>query len=116
MDKTLTAKQALEAIEENVDNYYAMSLDSYPFSRDPAFVREAYKLLLKATAGNWKPVNQELVRKTNAEFARYYKATQISYKLVKEQKERRKFKGEDSLEVRWDEIVYSPMIPRRRKK
>ncbi len=116
MDKTLTAKQALEAIEENVDNYYALSLDSYPFSKDPAFVREAYKLLLKATAGNWKPVNQELVRKTNAEFARYYKATQISYKLVKEQKERRKFKGEDSLEVRWDEIVYSPMIPRRRKK
>ena len=114
MDKTLTAKQALEAIEENVDNYYALSLDSYPFSRDPAFVREAYKLLLKATAGNWKPVNQELVRKTNEEFARYYKATQISYKLVKEQKERRK--GEASLEVRWDEIVYSPMIPRRRKK
>ena len=116
MDKTLTAKQALEAIEENVDNYYAMSLDSYPFSKDPAFVREAYKLLLKATAGNWKPLNQELVRKTNAEFARYYKATQISYNLVKEQKERRKYRGDASQDMRWDDIVYSPMIPRRRKK
>mgnify|MGYP006278865503 CR=1 FL=1 len=113
MDKTLTAKQALEAIEENVDNYYALCLDRYPFSKDPAFVREAYKLLLKATAGNWKPLNQELVRKTNEDFAKYYKATQISYRLVKEQKERRR--NHVDIHKEWDSLVYSPLSPRVKK-
>lgn len=80
----MNKKEALELIEENVDNYYALSLNQYPFSKDPDFIRAAYKLLLTAKAGNWRLLNQEELIKKDPEFARYYKATQMSYALVKE--------------------------------
>lgn len=88
----LTKKQALELLEENVDNYYALQLDQYPFSCDIDFVKEAYKILLNAKASNWKPRNQEQVLKRDKDFASYYEATQLSYKLAREARERRRNK------------------------
>jgi len=88
----LTKKEALELLEENVDNYYSLQLDHYPFSKDLDFVKEAYKILLNAKASNWKPRNQEEVLKRDKDFAKYYEATQLSYKLIKEARERRRNK------------------------
>lgn len=88
----MNKKEALELIEENVDNYYALSLNKYPFSKDPSFIRAAYKLLLTAKAGNWRLLNQEELIKSDPNFAKYYKATQMSYGLVKEASIRKRMK------------------------
>lgn len=92
MSQKITKEEALELLESNIDNYWILSLDRYSWSKDLDFMLPAYRMLLEQGASSWMPLNQREAFKKGMPLHDYWRATQISYRLVKETKIRRKEK------------------------
>lgn len=92
MPQKFTKEEALKLLEENIDNYWVLSLDRYPWSKDTDFIVPAYILLLEAGASSWMPSNQKELFKKGMPLHDYWRATQISYKLMHDAKLRRRNK------------------------